>query len=130
MNQVFTVIGATLCYIGGFFIMIFVLGVMTELCIEIWDKNFTRICTRYKIEPTDVVYLAENRKEVEEAFERRRVRWPHTDDVPHGCWQCPECGKTNLYMNDDKNIAYCCSCGQAVDMDYYRRHANDSHMDT
>lgn len=130
MNQVFTVIGATLCYIGGFCIMIFVLGVMTELCIEIWDKNFTRICTRYKIKPTDVVYLAENRKKIEEAFERRHVRWPHTNDVPHGCWECPECGKTNLYMNDDKNVAYCCSCGQAVDMNYYRRHANDSQMDT
>lgn len=130
MNQVFIVIGATLCYIGGFCIMIFVLGVMTKLCIEIWDKNFTRICARYKIEPTDVAYLAENRKKVEEAVERRRIRWPNMDDVPHGCWECPECGKTNLYMNDDKNIAYCCSCGQAVDMDYYRRNANDPHVDT
>lgn len=35
MNQAFIVIGATLCYIGGLCIVIFVLGVMTELCIEI-----------------------------------------------------------------------------------------------
>ncbi len=37
MNQVFLVIGATLCYVGGFGVMIFLLGVLTELCIEIWD---------------------------------------------------------------------------------------------
>ena len=35
MNQVFFVIGATLCYVGGFGIMIFLLGILTELCIEI-----------------------------------------------------------------------------------------------
>ena len=130
MNQVFFVIGATLCYVGGFGITIFLLGVITELCIEIWDRKFKEICNRNKVMPGDVLYLAQNRKEVEAAVAKQNIRWPNMDNVPHGCWECPECGKTNLYMNDDKNIAYCCSCGQAVDMDYYRRHANDSQMDT
>lgn len=130
MNQVFLVIGATLCYVGGFGIMIFLLGVITELCIEIWDGKFKEICNRNKVMPGDVLYLAQNRKEVEAAVAKQNIRWPNMDNVPHGCWECPECGKINLYMNDDKSIAYCCSCGQAVDMDYYRRHANDSHMDT
>lgn len=130
MNQVFIVIGATLCYVGGFGIMIFLLGVLTELCIEIWDSNFRQICVRFQIAPGDVSYFAQSKKEIEAALGKQRILWPNTDDVPHGCWECPECGKTNLYMNDDKNVAYCCSCGQAVDMDYYRRHANDSHIDT
>lgn len=130
MNQIFLVIGATLCYVGGFGIMIFLLGVLTELCIEIWDSNFRKLCVRFQIAPGDVSYFAQSKKEIEAALWKQRILWPNTDDVPHGSWECPECGKTNLYMNDDKNIAYCYSCGQAVDMDYYRRHANDSHMDT
>nr|DAG28247.1 MAG TPA: DNA-directed RNA polymerase [Caudoviricetes sp.] len=130
MNKVFLVIGATLCYVGGFGITIFLLGVITELCIEIWNGKFKEICNRNKVMPRDVLYLAQNRKEVEAAVAKQIIRWPNMDNVPHGCWECPECGKTNPYMNDDKNIAYCCSCGQAVNMDYYRRHTNDSHMDT
>lgn len=35
-----------------------------------------------------------------------------------------------LYANCGENVAYCCSCGQAVDMEYYRRKANDSNLDT
>lgn len=36
----------------------------------------------------------------------------------------------NQYVSESKSVAYCRCCGQAVDMDYYRRHANDSQMDT
>lgn len=54
MNQVFLVIGATLCYVGGFGVMIFLLGYMTELCIEIWDGKFKQICLRFQINPADV----------------------------------------------------------------------------
>lgn len=130
MNQVFLVIGATLCYVGGFGIMIFLLGVLTELCIEIWDEKFRKICVRYEVEPTDVSYYAQNRKEIETMFLKNRVLWPYTDNTPSGSWNCPECKALNQYVNDNKPVAYCRCCGQAVDMDYYRRHANDSHMDT
>ena len=65
MNQFFLVIGATLCYVGGFGVMIFLLGVLTELCIEIWDGKFKQICLRFQINPADVAYLAENRKDIE-----------------------------------------------------------------
>ena len=92
MNQVFIVIGATLCYVGGFGIMIFLLGVLTELCIEIWDSNFRKICVRFQIAPGDVSYFAQSKKEIEAALWKQRILWPNTDDVPHGSWECPECG--------------------------------------
>lgn len=110
--------------------MIFLLGILTELCIEIWDGKFRQICNRYKIEPTDVLYLAQNRKDVETAMRKTRVRWPYIDETPSGSWICPECNVLNQYVNDNKPVAYCRCCGQAVDMNYYRRHANDPHMDT
>lgn len=130
MNQVFLVIGATLCYVGGFGITIFLLGCLTELCIEIWNGKFKEICNMNKVMPGDVLYLAQNRKEVEEAVAKQYIRWPNMDNVPNGCWECPKCREVNQYMNGGKNVAYCYSCGQAVDMDYYRRHADDSQMDT
>lgn len=68
MNQVFFVIGATLCYVGGFGIMIFLLGILTELCIEIWDEKFRKICVRFEVEPTDVLYYSQNRKDIETMF--------------------------------------------------------------
>lgn len=82
--------------------MIFLLGILTELCIEIWDEKFREIC----------------------------VRWPYTDNAPSGSWNCPECNALNQYVDDNKPVAYCRCCGQTVDMNYYRRHANDTHMDT
>lgn len=116
MNQVFLVIGATLCYVGGFGIMIFLLGVLTELCIEIWDGKFRQVCNRFKIEPSDVLYLAQNRKDIEAMLEKHRVRWPNIDDVPSGEWGCPECNALNQYVKDNKSVAYCRCCGQAVNM--------------
>lgn len=74
MNQIFLVIGATLCYVGGFGITIFLLGVLTELCIDIWDSNFRRICVRFKINPGDVSYFAQSKKEIEAALEKQRIR--------------------------------------------------------
>jgi hypothetical protein len=130
VNQVFLVIGSTLCCVGGFGITIFLIGVLTELCIEIWDGKFKEICNINKVMPGDVLYLAQNRKEIEAAVAKQRIRWPNMDNVPHGYWECPECGKANLYANCGENVAYCCSCGQAVDMEYYRRKANDSNLDT
>lgn len=130
MNQVFYVVGATLCYVGGYGIMIFLLGVLTELCIEIWDGKFIQICNRVKINPSDVFYLAQNRKEIEMTIERRHVRYPNIDDAPSGAWYCPECGEPNQYVKHNSAVAYCRFCGQAVDMDYYRRYANDKSMDT
>lgn len=130
MNQFFLVIGATLCYVGGFGIMIFLLGVLTELCIEIWDGKFRQVCNRFKIEPSDVLYLAQNRKDIESMLEKEHVRWPNTDGAPSGSWNCPECGALNQYVKDSKSVAYCRCCGQAVDMDCYRRYADDPHMDT
>ena len=130
MNQVFFVIGATLCYVGGFGIMIFLLGILTELCIEIWDEKFRKICVRFEVEPTDVLYYSQNRKDIETMFLKNRVRWPYTDNAPSGSWNCPECNALNQYVNDNKPVAYCRCCGQAVDMNYYRRHANDPNMDT
>lgn len=124
MNQVFLVIGATLCYVGGFGIMIFLLGILTELCIEIWDEKFRKICVRCEVEPTDVLYYAQNRKDIETMFLKNRVRWPYTDNAPSGSWNCPECSALNKYVNDNKPVAYCRCCAQAVDMNYYRRHAN------
>lgn len=126
MNQVFLVIGATLCYVGGFGIMIFLLGILTELCIEIWDGKFRQICNRYKIEPTDVLYLAQNRKDVETAMRKTRVRWPYIDETPSGSWICPECNALNKYVNDGKPVAYCRCCGQAVDMVYFKRRAEQN----
>lgn len=130
MNQVFLVIGATLCYVGGFGIMILLLGILTELCIEIWDEKFRKICVRCKVEPTDVLYYSQNRKDIEKMFLKNRVRWAYTDYAPSGSWNCPECNALNKYVNDGKPVAYCRCCGQAVDMNHYRRHANDTHMDT
>lgn len=130
MNQVFFVIGATLCCVGGFGIMIFLLGTLTELCIEIWDGKFRQVCNRFKINPGDVLYLAQNRKDIETMLERNHVRWPITDNAPSGWWNCPECGVLNQYVKESKTVAHCRCCGQAVDMDYYRRYANDLHMDT
>lgn len=124
MNQVFLVIGATLCYVGGFGIMIFLLGILTELCIEIWDEKFRKICVRFEVEPTDVLYYSQNRKDIETMFLKRRVRWPYTDNAPSGSWNCPECNALNQYVNDNKPVAHCRCCGQTVDMNYYRRHAN------
>ena len=124
MNQVFLVIGATFCYVGGFGIMIFILGVLTELCIEIWDEKFRKICVRCEVEPTDVLYYAQNRKDIETMFLKSRVRWPYTDNAPSGSWNCPECSALNQYVNDNKPVAHCRCCGQAVDMNYYRRHEN------
>lgn len=66
MNQVFLVIGATLCYVGGFGIMIFLLGILTELCIEIWDSNFRQICVRFQIAPGDVSYFAQSKKRLKQ----------------------------------------------------------------
>ena len=74
MNQVFLVIGSAFCYVGGFCIMIFLLGVLTELCIEIWDSNFRQICVRFQIEPGDVSYFAQSKKEIEAALEKQRIR--------------------------------------------------------
>lgn len=129
MNQIFLVIGATLCYVGGFGIMICLLGALTELCIEMWDSNFRQICVRFQIAPGDVSYFAQSKKEIEAALEKQRIRWPNTDDASFGWWNCPECNAPNRYASESKPVAYCRCCGQAVDMDYYRRHANDSHMD-
>lgn len=130
MNQFFLVIGATLCYVGGFGVMIFLLGVLTELCIETWDSKFRQICVRFQVKPGDVSYYAQRKKDIETAFERQRVRWPYTDNAHSGWWNCPECGTLNQYVKDNKAVAYCRCCGQAVDMDYYRRYANDPHIDT
>lgn len=130
MNQVFLVIGSTLCYVGGFGIMICLLGVLTELCIEIWDSNFRQICVRFQIAPGDVSYFAQNKKDIEAALEKQRIRWPNTDDASFGWWNCPRCIAPNRYVSESKSVAYCRCCGQAVDMDYYRRHADDSQMDT
>ena len=102
MNQVFLVIGATLCYVGGFGIMIF----------------------RFEVEPTDVLYYSQNRKDIETMFLKNRIRWPYTDNAPSGSWNCPECNALNQYVNDNKPVAHCRCCGQTVDMNYYRRHAN------
>ena len=124
MNQVFFVIGATLCYVGGFGIMIFLLGILTELCIEIWDEKFRKICVRFEVEPTDVLYYSQNRKDIETMFLKNRIRWPYTDNAPSGSWNCPECNALNQYVNDNKPVAHCRCCGQTVDMNYYRRHAN------
>lgn len=76
MNQVFLVIGSAFCYVGGFCIMIFILGAMTELCIEIWDGKFKQICLRFQINPADVAYFAENRKDIEACLDKQRVQWP------------------------------------------------------
>lgn len=130
MNQVFLVIGATLCYVGGFGVMIFLLGVLTNLCIEIWDSKFRQICVRFQVKPGDVSYYAQRKKDIETAFERQRVKWPYTDNAPSGWWNCPECGTLNQYVKDNKAVAYCRCCGQAVDMDYYRRYADDPQIDT
>lgn len=130
MNQIFLVIGATLCYVGGFGIMIYLLGVLTELCIEIWDSNFRQICVRFQIAPGDVSYFAQSKKDIEAALEKQRIRWPNMDDASFGWWNCPECNTPNRYASESKPVAYCRCCGQAVDMDYYRRHADDSHTDT
>lgn len=116
MNQVFLVIGATLCYVGGFCVMIFLLGVLTELCIEIWDGKFKQICLRFQINPADVAYLAENRKEIETCLDKQRVQWPKTDTAPSGWWGCPKCDALNQYVKDDESVAYCRCCGQAVNM--------------
>lgn len=90
MNQVFFVIGATLCYVGGFGIMIFLLGILTELCIEIWDEKFRKICVRFEVEPIDVLYYSQNRKDIETMFLKKRIRWPYTDNAPSGSWNCPQ----------------------------------------
>ena len=124
MNQVFFVIGATLCYVGGLGIMIFILDILVELCIEIWDEKFRKICVRFEVKPTDVLCYSKNRKDSEAMFLKNRVRWPYTDNAPSGSWNCPECNALNQYVNDNKPVAYCRCCGQAVDMNYYRRHAN------
>ena len=104
--------------------MIFILGILIELCIEIWDEKFRKICVRFEVEPTDVLYYSQNRKDIETIFLKSRVRWPYTDNAPSGSWNCPECNALNQYVNDNKPVAYCRCCGQAVDMNYYRRHAN------
>lgn len=125
MNQVFYVVGATLCYVGGYGIMIFLLGVLTELCIEIWDGKFRQICNRVKINPTDVSYLAKNREEIETMLKRRHVSYPNIEDAPSGEWYCPGCGEPNQYVEDNREVAYCRCCGQAVDMDFYRRYKSN-----
>lgn len=129
MNQIFYVIGITLCSVGGFGIMVFLLGILTELCIEIWDSKFRLICVRFQIKSGDVAYFAQRKKDIEAALEKQRTRWPNTDGTPFGWWSCPECNTLNQYVKDSKTVAYCRCCGQAVDMDYYRRYADDSQMD-
>ena len=124
MNQVFFFFFSTLSYVGGFGIMIFLLGILTELCIEIWDEKFRKICVRFEVERTDVLYYSQNRKDIETMFLKSRVRWPYTDNAPSGSWNCPECNALNQYVNDNKPVAYCRCCGQALEMNYYRRHAN------
>ena len=114
MNQVFLVIGSAFCYVGGFCIMIFILGVMTELCIEIWDGKFKQICLRFQINPADVAYLAENRKDIEACFDKQRVQWPKTDTAPSGWWYCPKCDALNQYVKDDESVAYCRCCGYGL----------------
>lgn len=77
----------------------------------------------YEMGKSNLCY-SKNRKDIETMFLKNRVRWPYTDNAPSGSWNCPECNALNQYVNDNKPVAYCRCCGQAVDMNYYRRHAN------
>lgn len=129
MNQFFLVIGATLCYVGGFGIMIFILGILTELCIEIWDSDFRQLCVRFQIEPGDVAYFAQQKKEIESLFSKSRPSWPGVKKDFPGQWRCPECGTMNQYDEKSESVAYCQHCGQAADMNFYRRKIQKADFD-
>lgn len=129
MNQIFFVVGATLCYVGGFGAMIFLLGVLTELCIEIWDGKLRKICDRLKVEPEDVIYLARHRDEIKTMLKKQVLRWPEIDIDSPGQWRCITCKAVNQYDKNSESVAYCRCCGQATDMDYYRRAVDDSDIE-
>lgn len=76
MNQAFLVIGATLCYIGGFAIMILILGLLTELALEIWGEAYRKLCVAHKVSLSDAAEYGLHKKEFDEW---RAEHDPHTD---------------------------------------------------
>lgn len=66
MNQILLVIGATLCYVGGFAIMIIILGLLTELALEIWGEAYQKLCIAHKVSLSDAAEYGLHKKKFEE----------------------------------------------------------------
>lgn len=69
MNQVFYVIGASLCYVGGFALMILILGIIAELVLEVWSDIFEELCILHDLNPLDVISYSQFKKEFDEWLE-------------------------------------------------------------